>query len=138
MEQTWNESLSVNNKLLDEQHMMLIAKANELIVAAKSGVASSVIPGMIDFLRDYSVNHFCDEEKYLCKKNYPDVQSHRCIHKKFIESIDSFKERFLREGVSKELEHDLRKQVSGWIINHIAGLDKKYAEYIATLEISKE
>lgn len=63
----WTPDLSVGVELIDEQHKIWFEKANGLFEAGKERKAREYINTMIDFLDDYTKQHFKDEEAYMEK-----------------------------------------------------------------------
>ncbi len=74
---TWTEDLSVGVDLIDEQHKLWFEKANQLYKAGQEGRAKEFIIEMFDFLDDYTKQHFKDEEKYMEKIKYPQIDAQR-------------------------------------------------------------
>ena len=53
---------------------------------------------MLDFLDDYTKQHFRDEEAYMAKINYPDLEQQKTAHKKFVEELSKLKQEYQQSG----------------------------------------
>lgn len=127
---TWNESLSVMNELMDNQHKVLIRLINELHAAMKEGKSSSVLDDILDELVRYTIQHFTAEEHLLTAGGFPSTDEHTDDHRKFIGQIEQYRIDFAnhKSGVSIALINYL----SDWLREHILGSDKQYAIFFET------
>lgn len=126
----WMPNLSVNDSQIDEQHKQLISKINELLEATKTGKGKEKINEIINFLGQYTINHFSHEERYMIEHHYPELDSHKKIHEEFIKKFLEFKNKISKEGASASLTIEVQHFLGDWLINHIGKEDHKYAEYI--------
>ncbi|MFP4363969.1 MAG: bacteriohemerythrin [Spirochaetia bacterium] len=123
----WNESLSVGNEYIDNQHQGLINVINEVWEATRNKVAiEEFTPYIIKLIR-YTREHFGDEEKMMEEKGYPYIKRHKDQHREFIEKIDSFDEKIDRQKKSANAE--LVVFLKQWLVTHIQKSDKAYADY---------
>ena len=77
----WTPDLSVGVDLIDEQHKIWFEKADQLFEAGKERRAKEYIIEMFDFLDEYTKQHFKDEEEYMTKIKYPEIDSQKkCMH----------------------------------------------------------
>ena len=63
----WTDDLSVGVELIDEQHKELFNRINDLVTAIKSATCTYKLPDVIQFLEDYIVKHFSEEERYMMR-----------------------------------------------------------------------
>lgn len=82
---------------------------------------------IIDELRDYTILHFSDEEKYMESISYKRLFSHKIEHSEFIEKISNLN---LREIDTNQNETILSilNFLNDWLVNHILYTDKLIAE----------
>ena len=64
----WNESLSVNNIQIDNQHKGLILKLNDYLNAYDDKKPKEKLSKIFEYLSDYTKEHFSSEEKLMLKK----------------------------------------------------------------------
>ncbi|MDR1930921.1 MAG: bacteriohemerythrin [Treponema sp.] len=133
---TWKEDYSVRFELIDKQHMGLIEMTNELFEACNRGnfAAGSVFIKTIHKAVEYAQVHFYTEEKYMKQVDYPELEDHKREHKQFVAKVLAAVHAF-EEG--KARPQDLAIFLRDWLLNHIAGTDKKYSPYLAKLPQAK-
>ncbi len=124
----WNDDYSVKVKLLDEQHQYLIKILNKLHEAMKKGNSKTVLSNTLDQLIQYSVEHFNSEEQLLDQYNYPQANTHKDEHKKFVNEVQKFKQGFDSGKMFVSIE--LMDFLKNWLIKHIQGTDKQYSSFL--------
>lgn len=122
----WNDSLSVNVKVIDSQHQRLVNLINQLHELMKMGKSSDAIKQVIEDLTDYSVTHFSTEEEYFNKFNYDGAEAHIDEHRMFVMKVLEFKTAY--ESGKAALSIEVMNFLKDWLINHINGTDKKYTK----------
>jgi hemerythrin len=132
MEYKWNDSLATGQPQIDDQHKKLFDAVNDLIKTAEAGKAEADIKKSLDFLTDYTIKHFFDEQALQQKYQYPDYQNHVKYHEEFKATVRDLSHQLILKGTSKELVDDLCKKFVDWLLNHIEIQDKKFAAYIRT------
>ena len=126
----WDPSLETGNKIIDAQHKSMIAALNNLISAYDHGKAPLEIQKTIDFLVEYIIKHFSDEEKLQEEHGYPDIIEHINGHIDLMNKVAALTKNLDNEGYSNEfVEHTIRFMTE-WITQHIKGDDFKLAAYI--------
>ena len=126
----WNENLATGNTLIDTQHKQLFNAINELLNACKSNHGQASIDSTMQFLIDYTHEHFGEEEKLQQKYHYPDYQNHKKIHDSFKLSIEELAKNLKTEGPTALLLTKITSSTGDWLINHIHLQDKKVAAHI--------
>jgi hemerythrin len=124
----WDDSFSVNNIEIDNQHKQWIAIYNKMydgLIDADSNAYQDTAVEVLQALLDYTRKHFAFEEEYMREIDYPDVTRHYRIHKDFDSQIYSYN-RDLREG-KVVLNSQILKLIENWLLDHILIEDKKYA-----------
>ena len=126
----WSESLSVNVIEIDKQHQHLIGVVNELHDAMGKRKGKEVLGKTFNGLIGYAEDHFITEEKYFEKFGYPDADSHKNEHTKFVEKLAEFKVRF--DGDEQSLTIDLMDFLVDWLHNHLQIFDMEYRPFFNT------
>lgn len=129
----WTPDLSVGVDHIDEQHKIWFQKANELFEAGKEGKAKEYINTMLDFLDEYSKKHFKDEEAYMEKVGYPELDAQKRAHASFVERLAKLKKDYNESGGNITIIINANKMVLDWLINHIRTMDKKIGEYAKSI-----
>jgi len=131
----WTEDLATGVEIIDNQHKELFTRINDLVDAIKQKTCKYKISDVVQFLDDYIVLHFGEEEKLMQQNGYPDYPAHRAQHKKFVANFEVLKKEVLKlEGGKKRGSYDLsvetNRVVVDWILEHIARIDKKLGSFI--------
>ncbi|WP_026395670.1 bacteriohemerythrin [Acetobacterium malicum] len=129
----WTPALSVGVENIDSQHKIWFEKADQLFEAGKTGKSKEVIAQMFDFLDDYTKQHFRDEEAYMTKINYPDIEEQKKLHKNFIAELAKLKKDFQESGGNITLIINANQMIVDWLTKHISTMDKKIGTYAQTL-----
>ena len=130
----WDESLMVNNEVIDGQHRELVAMTNKFYAGVKMGgmIARAYFLQTIKGTVNYIKTHFADEEEIMQKIEFPLYEEHKKLHENFIAEV--------REQ-ARAFENDVDPDPAGfviflmnWILQHIANSDKKYVPYLNNLK----
>jgi len=130
---TWTPNLSVGVEHIDNQHKIWFEKANELFEAGKAQRAKEYINTMIDFLDEYTKQHFKDEEAYMEKIGYPELEAQKKAHASFVQDLAKLKKDYNESGGNILVIINANKMVVNWLTNHITSMDKKIGDYVRTL-----
>ncbi len=121
----WDESFSVNNVEIDNQHKKWIEIANELHESLMAGKDLGNVTGKtLDAMVDYAQFHFSYEEDYMKKNNYSDLIDHVNIHSDFMRKIEMY--RYENQLGITVLNRTIMKELMDWLWNHILKMDKQY------------
>jgi len=129
----WNDSYSVGFTPMDDQHKKLVDIINSLLWSCRGGNSVSKTDSMLSFSKasEYALTHFRAEEEYMKKAAFPDIDSHKKEHEKFLAEVKSA---FKKYQESDSAPIDLAIYLKKWLLNHIAVIDKKYTPYLAKLQ----
>ena len=130
---TWSEELEVGIELMDTQHKELIEKFNTLMNACSTGRGRDELESSLDFLCDYTVKHFSDEEALQRQINYPEFERHKELHDNFKATVANLATQFKDKGPSTALVVSFTNDVGNWLIKHIKREDTKVASYSSQL-----
>jgi hemerythrin len=127
----WDDSFSVNNIEIDNQHkkwIEILNKVHDSLMSIDAKSFLNITAEALEAMHEYARKHFSFEEEYMHEIGYPDVVAHRRIHKDFDSLIYSYN-RDIREG-KIVLNTELLKIIKNWLFDHILIEDKKYAAFI--------
>lgn len=125
----WSESLSVGVRAMDEQHQELFRRISALLEGMLGEGGADDIGKLVDFIVQYVVVHFGEEEELMRAKGYPDLEAHRALHEAFKQDFASIAGRLAAEGVTAPVLILIQDRVVNWLIEHIGRIDKKYGAY---------
>jgi hemerythrin len=83
----------------------------------------------LNFLCDYTVQHFSDEEALQRQINFPEYERHKRLHDGFKVTVANLVAQFKDEGPSSALVIKLSTDIGDWLIKHIKREDVKVASY---------
>jgi len=123
----WRNEYNVNIHDMDIQHQSLFKAANELYKSVENK-DNDKIQKAIQFLVNYTNEHFNSEEKLMKKYNFVGYESHKEKHKYLIDKTLKMKEKFMNN--SMEMHKDLINFFKIWIVEHILREDRQYGHWI--------
>jgi hemerythrin len=133
-EYVWDDSVKTGHEYIDEQHKQLFAAINGLMKACEENRGKEELTKSLNFLNDYTIKHFFDEEQIQQKCNYPDYNNHKTLHEAFKATVRDMKVRLIMKGATTELINEVRSKIGDWLITHIKGNDIRLAAYIKQQE----
>ncbi len=126
----WDDSLSVNVVLIDEQHKMLIQRLADLSDAFKRGLEQNKIMQTLEFMIDYTDFHFSAEEKVMEENDYPGLDEQKKQHEEFKVTLNNIVEDYKEEGTTTAIAESINVFLLNWLIKHIKGTDSKLGEFL--------
>jgi hemerythrin len=124
----WREEYLANVKVFDKTHQTFFEKANQLYEAVTRGQAESVIEGALNFLIQYTQDHFAEEEQLMKKYGFPGLDVHQKKHEDLKKEVLEYKRRF---GTDESMDDiNFIKFLKDWIVDHILTVDRKYGPFL--------
>lgn len=133
MDIQWTPNLSVGLEHIDAQHKIWFEKANNLFQAGKNRKSKEVISEMLQFLDDYTKEHFSDEEEYMAKIKYPGIEQQKAAHKNFVAELAKLKEEYEKSGGNVAVIINANVLIINWLTQHISNMDKQIGVYAQSL-----
>lgn len=127
---SWREELALGVDQIDNQHKELLVRFDMLLTACKQGKGGDEVLYLLNFLDEYVITHFSDEEQLQKQSKFPDYESHRQEHQSFIKKLAELKKRIAEEGVQIDLVLDTNKLLLDWLIRHISIRDKAVGRHL--------
>lgn len=131
----WRENYRVGVDIIDEQHMELFNNLGEFIKLVQNKTLDwndrlEKAKETLEFLQDYVVYHFDEEEKLQEKINYPGLDSHREAHRKFKEGIKEYVYIFMEGGFTEDKMQEFSAKLMTWLIMHVGKMDQEIGRYV--------
>ena len=114
-------------EIIDEEHAELfriIRRANDLITEELLHDKYDEIVSVLDQLRNYTVQHFSDEEEYMASINYEGLDIQKKTHEMFVDKLNDINLDDLDDNQQQYLI-ELVDFLLMWLVNHILKMDKK-------------
>ena len=129
---SWNDRYSVGVKELDEQHKQLFKMLDDLFESIDTVVDSQTVSDVLSRLREYALEHFETEERYMSECEYPDIENHKGMHEQFRMKVDDL----CSVGTARpeQVLTDVLNFLYEWLTGHILSCDKKYAPLVGSYQ----
>jgi hemerythrin len=123
----WNGCYSVNVKLFDEQHSLLIDIIDRLECALNAGEEYGVHEEVLLSLRDYILEHFSAEERVMRAHEFSGYEEHKKEHDQMVILLHE-----IQELMAPGIDPSCWKVIGffkDWLLWHIEGADSKYGPF---------
>jgi hemerythrin len=123
----WDESISLNIPMIDDQHRELIAWIAALNDTVHQGGGAEKVEDVLLQLTNYVFMHFSREESLMLSINFPGLAGHRREHDFFVTRLEGIMER-LQSG--EAIGEETLEFMGNWIASHIKGTDRAYGRFM--------
>lgn len=120
----WKDEYSIGHYQTDHEHKELVSLANKVIKFSNDREGVETIRNALRALNDYCKIHFRNEEMYMERIGYPDLEHHKQCHEELIERMTSA---VTSTDNLNDLVHQLKRLMVVWVVEHIINEDKKIA-----------
>ena len=113
--------------LVDAEHKELfriVDKANQLVKSFDELSGYDSIIEILNELKEYTKEHFSDEEEYMESIKYEGLSAQKRAHEAFIDKLENIDLAQIDANPQEYLQ-ELLEFLLGWLINHILYTDKK-------------
>lgn len=123
----FSEEYKTGIALIDGEHKTLFEITGRVYDILKAGAteedADNII-GILKELRQYTAEHFSDEEEYMASINYEGLEAQIRAHRSFIAELDGIDEEEIHKN-PQDYVKSLIEFLLGWLINHILKVDMR-------------
>ena len=126
-ELAWKNEYSIGHFQIDNEHMQLISLANKVIRFSNHREDSNKIRNALKALREYTIFHFRNEEKYMERLGYKAIEHHKQCHAKLVARLN---EVITQNRSIDDLVYQLKRLMVVWVIEHIIHEDQKLSQAI--------
>lgn len=123
----FTQEYKTNIDFIDEEHKQLfqiIQNVYDIIHMEYVHDKFDRIVHVLNDLKDYTDKHFSDEEEYMERIQYKDIEVQRLAHRAFIEKLNQVDLELVDDNQQEYLE-ELIDFLLEWLKNHILKMDKK-------------
>lgn len=121
----WKDSYRLGVERIDEQHKELFRMTEDLVNAVQRGASVTEYQKVLEFLQDYVIYHFRDEEAYQASIQYEGLAAHQAEHRQFTQTVQQYEKRLTENGFEEKTMKDLAGTVTAWLIYHVVDTDQK-------------
>lgn len=130
----WKERYRIGVDLIDNQHKELFNRLSNFIQIVQNDThwedKMDDVKKTLDFMKEYVVYHFNDEERYQEEISYPELEEHREVHANFREAINEYVRTFEEGQFNEKKIKELAAKLMTWLIVHVCKMDQKIGEYV--------
>ena len=125
----WNDAYSVGLEKMDTQHKQLFAAINALYDAMAVAMPDRQRTlACFEFLREYTLTHFAEEEALMRDHAYEGIDAHLAEHQKLIDRLQDFERRLQQTQADPFVDDDVVMFLVGdWLLQHVMEHDQLYA-----------
>lgn len=125
----WEESLKIGVAAMDRDHERLVTAMGEIETLNAKKADKTAIGKAIERLAALTVKHFEDEERYMTSIAFPDLSTHKMIHKDLLQKFQAQAKAF--QAGDGTVSEEFNNFLVCWLRAHIRGIDAKYAAHRA-------
>lgn len=118
----WDERYALGDDRLDDEHRYFFHLFDELHRAIEAGRGEQVLEKLCAALREYARVHFRDEEAWLTRAGYPDLQEQIREHGNFLHHLKDL-------PVSGPGAEAALAFMRNWLVEHILGTDQQFVRW---------
>ncbi len=130
----WKDRYCIGVDRIDQQHKELFNRVYEFINVTNESTdwkdRVEKVKETINFMKEYVVYHFNDEEDLMEEINYPEIEAHIRIHKKFKAGINNYVDKLKSGDFDEETVQEFGGKIMTWLIFHVGHADQKIGEYV--------
>ena len=124
----WNPDWETGFPMIDTQHQELFRRVDALMSAIHMDDAKQTVPGLLNFLADYVVEHFQAEEAEMVASHYPGLDQHRRIHADMTAKVGAMLKQYETDPTC--ITDEVLEFITEWLVLHINGVDRQMAHYL--------
>ena len=125
----WQDKYALGVVEIDEQHRKLFEIAGEIEALLNDDFITDKyddIVAILGELKDYTIQHFKDEEEFMLSNKFPMFLTHKMMHNDFVEKIESIDLSKVDNEQNLYLK-EILNFVGEWLVEHILVEDAKYS-----------
>jgi hemerythrin len=125
----WSPELTLNNELLDEQHVDLfrrLAAAADALEGPREALDAAVAA-----FADALVGHLAVEERLMDETLYPERVRHKSAHELFIADFEKLRADLRAFGTTPAVVDGLQRRVPEWLRFHTRVNDAPFGAFLA-------
>lgn len=129
----WKDKYELGVALIDNQHKELFQRVDDFMQSLRSstswGNKINKVNETLEFMKNYVVEHFRDEEAYMQGIGYPDYAAHKELHTGMVEYVLKVESDYENSGFDEHLMQQFAGKLLAWLIHHVAASDQLVATY---------
>ena len=128
----WKDQYELGVPVIDAQHKELFRRVDSFLKVLRSENSwDENIPEInetLEFMKNYVVEHFRDEEEYQRSIDYPGYDAHKQLHADMVKYVLEVSQ-YEQSSDNEDLMQQFGGRLLAWLINHVAAEDQRIADY---------
>ena len=127
----WKNEYALGVELIDKQHQELFRAANRVLRIVDTGEddrSRRACEEAVKYLKNYTIQHFQDEEMYQLSTAYEGYIRHKALHDEFRKTVLIQEQRMVAEDFSRDSVMGFMKILSAWLVSHIMKEDQRISK----------
>jgi hemerythrin len=124
----WNDSFSLGNATIDDQHKILFGLINKLNQGIMEKQGRQILDWALDEVVEYTMTHFKTEEDLMRDHGYPALAEHKGQHDAMAAKLAEFRKRY--ETGQEDLSMEVLMVLIDWLHEHLGASDSKLKPYL--------
>lgn len=108
---------------VDAQHQELFRRVGQLQEAMRQGRGRDEVGKLLEFLGEYIVEHFTNEEQCMERLNCPMAAVNRRAHRELLAKFYEFRTAFQKGELGLTALLQLYEVLNDWLVRHVQGVD---------------
>ncbi len=127
---TWDKKLSIGIDNIDKQNKEIFNYINKLIYHIKFENSENRIIEAFDFLENFMIKHFNEEEAIQKEKKYPKYKLQQKEHEKLKRVLKELRSVLINQQISSTVDFYVQRKMLYFFKKHIINLDKEFGEFL--------
>ena len=123
----WDSSLDVGVAAMNQEHQEILAVMNRIYDLDAQGTHGQPINNLVAELGQVCTRHFADEERYMERIGYPELDRHRQLHARLLGQFDQHAQAI--KAAHGRPPAEFFNFLKFWLSSHIRGIDVKYGSH---------
>lgn len=126
----WSDDLNTGHGAIDGDHREIFRRIAAFQEACQRGRGKAELEGLFEFLGDYVLKHFGEEEALMARHRFADSPEHRELHRDFRSKFAALREEM--RGGPPGIHHTIAANylLGDWWRTHICSADKAFARFL--------
>lgn len=121
---SWSDQYALNVDSIDKAHKEIF-QITALLLEKNLAENREAVAESIEFLKQYVINHFMDEERYMRDAGFPGLKDHAVEHAHFRDVVvPGIENKLIASEYSKETVNEFIQILVDWLTSHIMIHDK--------------
>jgi hemerythrin len=124
----WTPERTINEELLDTQHVELFRRLDEASEALKG--PREAIEAAVSVFADSLMTHIALEERVMDDLLYPERIRHKSAHELFVADLEQMRAELRANGSTPAVHNWVRRRIPEWLKFHIRVNDQPFAAWL--------